>query len=306
MARKGLGRGLKALISAKPNTTDKAPTGTAGGGAVKVSSEVKDGSVIDLPLAHICPSPWQPRTAFDAEKLRNLADSMREQGLIQPLVVRRIGDDKYELIAGERRFRAARSLDWQTAKAVVMEASDLRMRELALVENLQRDDLNPLEIALSYQALQSDAELTHEQIALKLGVSRARITNTLRLLDLPDPVKQMVVNESLRAGHARALLAIPEPHNQIMLAEKIVKEGLSVRAVENIVNGKKTGKKSSVKKSPPVKDKYIADLEDRLRGHLGTRVSIQQQKGKGSIQIEFYSTDDATRILNRMGIADEI
>lgn len=288
MTKRGLGRGLDALIARKPEPV--APATDAG--------------LTDIPLALIDASPWQPRRNFDEEKLAALAESLREQGLVQPVVVRRKGG-RYELVAGERRFRAAGRLGWETLRACVMDATDSRMRELALVENLQRDDLGPIETALAYQALQTDPGLTHEQIAKRLGISRAAVTNTLRLLDLPAAVRDLVDAGRLSAGHARAILALPDSLSQIRFAERIVAEELSVRAAEKAVAAPprpEQPQKTETQRVPP----QVADLENRLRRHLATKVTVRDDKGKGEIVIEYFSPDDMTRLLERMGVPGEL
>ncbi len=295
MARKALGRGLNGLIgkraSEKPTETNPAEAAPVDSGLVELDPQTID------------PNRWQPRADFDEEKLRELADSIREQGLVQPLAVRRKGG-RFEVIAGERRLRAVKRLGWEAVPAVIMDAGDARMRELALVENLQRDDLNPIETASAYAALREDLDLTHEQIAQRLGVSRARVTNALRLLELPEEVKSLVVAGTLSAGHARALLALEDPVSQLALARRIEAERLSVRQTEALVAPKSSstsaagGGKSS---APAKRDPHVRDLESRLREHLGTKVAVQDRGGKGSITIDYYSPEDAARILGRMG-----
>lgn len=291
-SKRGLGRGLGSLITTPKKTTTPAEDGSENG-------------LQDLPVASITPSPWQPRSEFDEDALQALADSIREQGLVQPVIVRQ-NDQGYELVAGERRWRAVKRLGWTTVQAVVMEASDERMRELALVENLQRQDLNPLETAYAYQSLQDELGLTHEQVASRLGVSRSAVTNMLRLLELPDEVKRLIAERRLRAGHARAILAMPEAMSQIKLARKAADEGMSVRELETLTMGGGQGKKktaqANTESAPKKTDPLVQDLEDRLRTHLGTKVSVRHAGKRGSIVIEYYSPEDATRILERMGL----
>ncbi len=303
MARRGLGRGLDALIpraapaprdtAAEPETADPAPDG---------------GGLLQVPVEAIHPSPSQPRRDFDTERLQELAESIREQGLIQPVVLRR-KDEGYELIAGERRWRAVTLLEWPTIPAVLMETSDAKMRELALVENLQRDDLSPVETALAYQALQDDLRLTHEEIARRIGISRAAVTNTLRLLDLPSEVRQLVAENRLSAGSARALLALADAASQIRLARRAAEKRLSVRDVEQAV---RKASDSSRRRAPrsdtrtPAKDPAVRDLEERLGRHLGTRVTIDDHAGTGTIRIAYYGHDDVERILGLLGLGDDL
>lgn len=297
MARKALGRGFRGLIST-PETNapvSSPPTDTPA---------AADG-LADLPVAAISPSPYQPRRHFDEEKLAELAESIREQGLIEPVVVRTRTDGRYELIVGERRWRAYQALGLEAIPARILDVADGRMRELGLIENLQRDDLNPLEIATAMALLREEHGLTHETIAKRLGISRAKVTNSLRLLDLPEEVKTLVSEGRISEGHARAILALPDALSQIQCARKVVKAGLSVRDVEAMIHPKQPKRKGAGKPAPSP-DTHLADLENRLRSHFGTKVQIQDQKGKGKIVIEYYSTDDATRILQRMGLGEDL
>jgi len=307
MARRGLGRGLDALIGRmEPAAGGAAPAAPRASSPGEERAPSAAGKPTEIPLQEVDPSPWQPRQAFDDDRLQALADSIREQGLIQPVVVRRRGE-RYELVAGERRWRAMQRLGQATIAAVIMDASDARMRELALVENLQRDDLNAVEVGVAYQALQTELGLTHEQIAARVGVSRAQVTNMLRLLDLPEEVKGLLCADRLSAGHARALLGLPDGLSQIRLARRIAEEGLTVRAVEALVAGKAGGKTHrSEARTAEVRDPQLRDVEERLSQHLGTKVRLIDRHGQGTIVIEYYSPDDAARILERMNLPDEL
>ncbi len=288
---RGLGRGLESLIPAAP-VSERDP-------ALK---EAEDG-VWELRVERITPNRWQPRRDFDPEKLHELARSIEAHGLINPLVVRKRSDGSYELIAGERRLRAIRDiLERETAPVRMMRAEDAKMRELALVENLQRDDLNPIEEALAYQELHKDLGLTHEAIAERLQISRPKFTNTLRLLELPEEVKQLVAKGDLAAGSARALLGLPNPVAQLRLAKRAVAEGLSTRKVEQLVADTQKEKTRPPERTVPP---HVADLEDRLRRHFGTKVTVDDDKGKGRIIIDYYSVDDAQRLLEKMGLPPE-
>lgn len=301
MSKKGLGRGLSGLI---PQAPQPAPVEAA---------EAEAGALRELPVGKIFSSRWQPRLTFNDGKLAALADSIREQGLVQPVIVRNSGqnDGRYELIAGERRLRAVTMLGWEKVKACVIDADDARMRELALVENLQRDDLNAIEIAHSYELLQKIEGLTHEQIAARLGVSRANITNTLRLLKLPEEIKQMVAEAVISAGHARTLLGLGDALSQLELAKRIVRDELPVQEVERIVKRMSTpapaGEKNrAAREESGPRDRFVADIEQRLRSHLGVKVRIHDEKGAGRIEIEYYSRDDVARILERLGLSEEL
>lgn len=295
MARKALGRGFKGLISSPAESTPHSTSAQPPSG---------DG-LADLDVMSISPSPYQPRRFFDEEKLEELAQSIKEQGLIEPVVVRKRKDGGHELIVGERRWRAYQSLGMKTIPCRIMDVADDRMRELGLIENLQRDDLNPMEIAVAMDMLRQEHGFTHEVISKRLGISRAKVSNTLRLLDLPEEVKTLVSEGQLSEGHARAILALPDALSQIQCARKVVKGGMSVRDVEAMIlpkQPKKKGREGSGKS----RDTHLADLENRLRSHFGTQVHIQDEKGKGRIVIEYYSTEDATRIVQCMGLGDDL
>ncbi len=285
---RGLGRGLDSLIPTAPVAEHDSPIRDGGDG------------VWELKVDRIVANRWQPRRDFDADKLRELARSIEAHGLINPLVVRKSNDGGYELIAGERRLRAIRDiLGRETAPVRLMRAEDAKMRELALVENLQRDDLNPIEEALAYHELHRELGLTHEAIAERLQISRPKFTNTLRLLELPEEIKQLVAKGDLAAGSARAILSLQSPVQQLRLAKRAVAEGLSTRRVEQLAaEMQKEKARPPEKKMPP----HIADLEERLRRHFGTKVQVEDNQGKGKIIVEYYSVDEAQRIFDRMGL----
>jgi ParB family chromosome partitioning protein len=292
MARPGgLGRGLGALIP--PGAADKT-TSTAAG-------------LRDIPVAAIRPNPYQPRDNFDEEALGGLADSIREVGVLQPVLVRPAGEG-YELIAGERRWRAARRVGLQTIPALVKDSEDGAALEQALVENLQREGLNPLEEAAAYQQLIEDFGLSHEQVAARVGRSRAAVSNTLRLFQLPPSIQRAVREGQLTMGHARALLGTPDRSFQEELARRVAAEDLSVRSVETLVRdhndgaGPAAGDASSpavnrAKLRPP----GVAELEELLGDHLDTRVRISMGAGgRGRMLIEFAGLEDLERIYRRM------
>lgn len=294
MARPGgLGKGLGALIPA--GATEPRPA--AGGGP----------GLQEIDISAIRPNPYQPRDQFDEEALGALADSIREVGVLQPVLVRPAGDG-YELIAGERRWRASRRVGLQRIPALVRETDDGSALEQALVENLQREELNPLEEAGAYQQLIEDFGLTHEQVAQKAGCSRASVTNTLRLLSLPPSIQRMVRERQLTMGHARALLGTPDRSFQEQLAKQIPKEDLSVRTVEQMVRAhndqdepEPAGSAERPARGRRQRPAGIAELEEMLADHLETRVKIAMNAGgKGRITVDFAGLEDLERIYRKL------
>lgn len=292
MARPGgLGKGLGALIPA--GATEPRPVG--GGPGLQ-----------EIDVSSIRPNRYQPRDQFDEETLGALADSIREVGVLQPILVRPV-EDGYELIAGERRWRAARRVGLQRIPALVRETDDSAALEQALVENLQREELNPLEEAGAYQQLIEDFGLTHEQVAARAGRSRAAVTNTLRLLTLPPAIQRMVRERQLTMGHARALLGTPDRAFQEQLARQIAREDLSVRAVEDAVRAHNA---AAAKAAPGAartsrgrrhRPPGIAELEEMLADHLETRVKISMNAaGRGRIAVDFAGLEDLERIYRRL------
>jgi ParB family chromosome partitioning protein len=283
--RSGLGKGLQALI----------PTEVA----------VEHGSMLqELPIGLLRPNPRQPRGHFDEEALGSLAASIKELGVLQPVLVRPAGDE-FELVAGERRWRAAKRAGLQTIPALVKDTTDDGSLEQALVENLHREDLNPLEEAAAYQQLIEDFGLTHEELAARMGRSRAAISNTLRLFQLPAGIQRLVVDGQLSAGHARALLGTPDRAFQESLARKAVTEGWSVRAVEEAVRARagETGDGSPAPMPATAKRLRapgLLELEDLLAGYLDTRVHVTMGPKRGKVVIEFGDLEDLERIYRRM------
>ena len=287
MARaSGLGRGLGALIP--PDAAEHRTASVSG--------------YREIPITAIRPNQYQPRAQFDEQPLGALADSIREVGLLQPVLVRPSGDG-FELIAGERRWRAARRVGLQSIPALVRETDDTTALEQALVENIQREDLNPLEEAAAYQQLIEDFGLTHEQVAARVAKSRAAITNTLRLLQLPPSIQVLVRERQLGMGHARALLGTPDRAFQEALARRIAKDDLSVRAVEDAVRARNDGAADPGRVGAPsrMRPPGLAELEDLLGDHLETRVKIRMAAGgKGAMTVDFSGLDDLERIYRRM------
>ena len=278
MAKKALGRGLEALIP-------------------KRLIEEKKGSAQQVPLSKIKPNPFQPRKVFRVEDLQDLVQSVKERGVLQPILVRKKGE-LWEIIAGERRYRAAQKLGHLTIPVIEVTASDVESLELALIENLQRSDLNPLEEAEGYRRLQDEFNMTQEQIAQKVGKDRATVANAMRLLKLSPEVKAMLASGELTAGHARVLAALPTPQEQYKWADRIVRQGFTVRDVEKWLQNQKGPVKKS-KANDKLKDANVAKLEENLRNWLGTKVIVKTQgRQKGVVYFEYYSLDDLDRILN--------
>ena len=303
--RSGLGRGLDALIPV-------GAAGAVGDGAVAVSDVPR---LEEVPISAIEPNPHQPRQQFDEETLTELTASIREIGVLQPVLLRPVEPGRYQLIAGERRWRAAHRAGLATIPAIVRPTDDLSSVEQALVENLHRQDLSPLEEASAYQALLDDFGLTHEQVAIRVGKSRAAISNTLRLLHLPAPVQHLLANGRLSAGHARALLATPDRSLQEALARRAVDEGLSVRALEDLLRGGANGiaapdarvepkapaaaERSEIV-APSLRPPGLLELEELLAEYLHTRVRVSMGGQRGKMVIEFADLDDLERIYRRM------
>ena len=252
-----------------------------------------------LPIYKVEPNPDQPRRDFDEEELQALADSITEHGIIQPLTVRQLSSGYYQIIAGERRWRAARLAELQEVPAVIIEADDKKAMELALIENLQRQDLNPVEEALGYQSLMQDYGLTQEEAAKRVGKSRPAVANALRLLGLAQVVLEKVRSGALSAGHARAVLTLKSEKKQLEAAQKIIVLGLSVRQAELLC--KNMGKEATpVKEEPVLKVDYVAECEKTLSKHLGRGVKIVNGKRKGRFELEFYGQEDLQVLLDAL------
>lgn len=292
--KRGLGRGLGALIP-----TDA--TAVVESNNVQVSENLNSVPGItfaEIELSQIKPNTKQPRQVFEEEALNELTFSIKEIGLLQPIVVRQIGNNEYEIVAGERRFRAAKNAGLTKIPALVRETKDDHMLRDALLENLHRSQLNPLEEAAAYQQLLEDFGGTQEELASKLGRSRPQVTNTLRLLKLPSTVQKRVAAGVLTSGHAKALLGLANPQDIETLANRIVAEGLSVRATEEIVSVGNIGtSESTSRKVAPLKAPGLKELSDRLGDKLDTRVTIAMGRSKGKVVIEFSTLEDLRRIV---------
>lgn len=294
----GLGRGLDALIRARP-----APEKTA----TTESAE----EVLRVPVARIRAAPWQPRRRFDAAALAELVESVRARGVLQPLWVRPTADG-YELIAGERRLRAAVEAGLAEVPVRVMDVDDRGAMELALIENLQREDLDPLEEAEGYRQLVEQHGLTQDEIAQRVGRARATIANALRLLTLPAPVRELIEKRELSAGHAKALLGLTIAEEQITLARRAAREGLSVREVERLVARASRPKRMRRPAASDVPEAVLRDLTERLQRKLGVAVRLKPSRAladgrrvRGEITIEFYTADDLDRLMVLLGVSDE-
>ena len=279
-SNKGLGKGLGALLG---DFTEETPQNTP---------------YQLLPLYKVEPNPGQPRQDFDEEEMQALSDSIAEHGVIQPLTVRQLESGYYQIIAGERRWRAARMAGLSEIPAVIIEADDKKAMELALIENLQRQDLNPVEEALGYQSLMNDYGLTQEDAAKRVGKSRPAVANALRLLNLCPEVLEKVRSGELSAGHARAVVALKSEKKQVEAAQKIIALGLSVRQAELLV--KNMTREPAPEKEPTLAVDYVAECEKQLSKHLGRGVKIVNGKRKGRFELEFYGEDDLQTLLDAL------
>jgi len=324
MQKKALGRGLDALINGgvvrsvaiepphvevaiAPPASTVTPVQPLGSPPSSANSE----TVRHIGIDTIDRSQFQPRSEFDPEQLRELAASIKQRGVIQPLLVRLIkttppqsdGAGRYELIAGERRWRAAREAGLTTIPAIIREASDQEVLEIALIENLQREDLNAIEEARAYEQLSAAFKLTQEQIAQKVGRSRAAVANSMRLLALPSEVQSWIADSRLSVGHAKAILSLPGPTEQRLVAERVLKRSLTVRETEQLVEQLKgEAKVRSRTLMATVKSTHVLAIEERLQQKLGTHVNVHHGKKKGRIEIEYYGNDDLSRLLGILGI----
>ena len=285
--RGGLGKGLDALIPAGKGFNPSEP-------------DMSQGGVTQVPVSQIVPNPRQPRTHFDPVELDELAESIRTHGVIQPLIVsRNEGGPGYVLIAGERRWQASKQAGLATVPVLVRQSTDMERLELALIENVQRADLNAIEEAVAFQHLAEEFKLSHEDIASRVGKSRVTVTNTLRLLKLPKVVQSALVEGQISEGHARSLLALENPQAQLAAMHMVIRDGLNVRQTEELVR-KYSGEKPAPKpKHAPAPD--ILELEERLRSNLGTKVALKHgKKGNGTITLHYYSNEELNTLLDKL------
>jgi ParB family transcriptional regulator, chromosome partitioning protein len=309
MSKPALGRGLGALLGGNPPLTQPAAAPSAQPVMAAPPAQDNRERVQRVPLDRIRPCPLQPRKDFSDEALRELADSIREQGIVQPLIVRE-RDGFFELIAGERRWRAAQLLNLPEVPIITREADDRAVLELALIENLQRENLNALEEAQGYAQLAEQFQLTQEEIALKVGKSRAAVANATRLLKLPASVQKFVREGRISVGHAKVILGLTDEKNQNVAAERVIKEGLNVRQTEGLVAKLQTrgARKSATKLetvAAPAGDPHVEDLEAKLREVFATKVQLHYAQGKGSVEISFFSEQELERILQILGVRQD-
>ena len=307
MSKPALGRGLGALLGGSsvarpPLATEASPT------VVDIALAQEPGGLVkNVPLSRIVPCPFQPRKDFSAETLGELAASIREQGIVQPLIVRE-RKGHLELIAGERRWRAAQLLGLAEVPVLIRQAEDRDVLELALIENLQRENLNPIEEAQGYSQLIEQFQLTQEEVATKVGKSRAVVANALRLLKLPLQVQSHLREGRLSVGHAKVLLSLAAEKDQLSGAERILRDGLNVRQTEALVMQIQARQSAALKPgvpASPLKDAHVTSLENQLRERLGTKVQLRYAKGKGAVEIVFFSDAELERILQILGIKSD-
>lgn len=286
MKKKGLGRGLSALLSDTPETgrLEEAPA--------------PSGGMHEIPVNEIEVNPFQPRKDFAAEALQELVDSIKVHGIIQPVTVRKLSRNQYQLISGERRFQAARRAGLKTIPAYVRSADDQQMLEMALVENIQRENLNPIEIALSYQRLLSECNLKQEELGERVGKNRSTVTNYLRLLKLPPAIQIALRDARLSMGHARAIINIENPEIQLVIFKRILADDLSVRQVEEMARKLSQARTIQASAASSGTSREISQLQGKLSSHFGTKVSVKSDGKKGEIKIPFLSIQDLNRILD--------
>lgn len=311
--KRGLGRGLGALIKeihAEPAARTEVPAPAQQASVPHAAAASAADSVRKVPLGRVLKSPFQPRHRFAPEAMEDLVASVRERGVVQPLLVR-IKGDHFELIAGERRLRAAEQVGLREVPVVVIEAGDREALEIALIENLQREDLNIIEEAEGYKRLADQFGMSQEQVAQRVGKARASVANTVRLLDLAPEVRVMLQSDTISPGHAKVLLGLVIPEEQTLLAKQAVAEGLSVRELEKLVNRIKRGPRKARSVRDDISPNHLVFVADMLRRKLGTSVKVVSsrtlangRKARGQMEIEFYSVEDFNRILDLLGVTE--
>lgn len=296
--KKALGRGLNALLSDSQTEDRLEIDAPASKKNAPVPPPAASGSTLEIPLAQIEVNPFQPRTHFDPTALNELAESIKVHGIIQPITVRKLAPDQYQLISGERRFQASKLAGLTRVPAYIRSADDQQMLEMALIENIQRENLNAIEVALSYQRLITECNLNQEALGDRVGKNRATVTNYLRLLKLPPDIQIAVRDNRLSMGHARAIINVENPDQQLYIFKKALAEDLSVRKVEELVRELAAAKKETKASAPAAANREINQLQTRLSSHFGTRIVIKSDGKKGEIKIPFLSVEDLNRILD--------
>lgn len=314
--KKSLGRGLGSLLGAGASASimeSKAPTSPVKSSETTASPNQSPAVATTPPEARIwkvgvdklSPSPFQPRTQFEKEKLEELAQSIKNSGIIQPIVVRKSGPTGYEIIAGERRWRAAQLAGLHEVPVVIKELGDRETLELAIIENIQREDLNPMEEAEAYQRLAQEFDLTQQQVAEKVGRERASVTNAIRLLQLPPEVRDMIARQEISVGHAKVLLSVADVKEQKRLAQLVLKDGVTVRKLEKMLKKDQTQDKDSdlsLIHQEGVTGRLISGLSEELQKLLGTKVSIDYHEGKGRLAIHYYTDEQLTSVIDRIRV----
>lgn len=306
-SKKALGRGLGAFFPDYEENKSDSESDEQKNEELYLDPQKRVNTVIEVPLQNIRPNPHQPRKEFDEEALEELGRSIKTHGLIQPITVRYIGEERFELISGERRLRAAKQVDIEKIPAYVREVNDEEVMSFALVENIQREDLNPIEVALGYQRLIDELGFTQAQVAEKVGKGRTTISNMLRLLQLPPFIQAALRDKTISTGHARAIINIDGPEQQKTLFNKVVDKGYSVRQTEKAVrklNNKTPAKNKKSQKSSQKHAPMYKEITARLRRTLSTKVNIKPKKKGGEIRIEFYSNDELERLMDLFDAVD--
>ncbi|HEX6983502.1 MAG TPA: ParB/RepB/Spo0J family partition protein [Balneolaceae bacterium] len=298
-SKKVLGRGLGAFFPEydDENASNNKNGGEQGGGAPYIEPKKRVNVVLHVPLQNIRANPHQPRKEFDEERLEELAHSIKEHGLIQPITVRYIGEKRFELISGERRLRASKRAGLDEIPAYVREVNDEDIISFALIENIQREDLNPMEVAMGYKRLIEEAGYTQAEVAERMGKNRSTITNSLRLLNLPPFIQAALRDNKISMGHARALISIENADDQKAIFNRVVEKGYSVRQTEDAVRALDKQKEKKAKNNSDVDSAFLKEISNRLRSKLSTKVNIKSKKNGGEIQIEYYSDEELDRLL---------
>lgn len=313
--RHGLGRGLDSLMPVGAAKETKAAIPAASSRfqpPAQPVAPVEPGAPLEIKINDIERSPYQPRRDFREEELKELAESLRNNGLVQPPTVRKNAKGRYELIAGERRIRAAQSLGWEKIRVTLVDADDLTAATMTTTENLQREDLNPIEEAVSYKTLQDTFSLTQQQVAERVGKGRATVANSVRLLELPDEVRALVSSSLISVGHAKVLLSLDDEKDRVLLARDCVNDQLTVRALERKVARIIAPVAAKPRGTPDLPDAYVRNLAERMKRHLGCAVRITSgmthpngKHTKGIVEIDFFDNDDLDRVLKMLGVVVE-